>query len=65
VRTPGDGTGQRSAGAVTAVGHKDDPDKHPVCKAVADHVGSGKRGTEVHTVTVGMPRGMCDTGSAI
>jgi hypothetical protein len=33
--------------ALSAVGYKGDPDKHPVCKAVADCVGSGKRGTEV------------------
>ena len=33
--------------ALAAVGHKGDPEKHPVCKAVLDFVGSGKRGTEV------------------
>ncbi len=33
--------------ALAAVGHKGDPDSHPVCKAVLDYVGSGKRGTEV------------------
>ena len=33
--------------ALAAVGHKGDPEAHPVCKAVVDYVGSGKKGTEV------------------
>ena len=33
--------------ALTVVGHKADPESHPVCKAVMDYVGSGKKGTEV------------------
>jgi len=33
--------------ALTAVGHKGDPENNPVCKAVLDFVGSGKKGTEV------------------
>jgi hypothetical protein len=33
--------------ALAAVGHKGDPENHPVCKAVLDFVGSGKKGTEV------------------
>lgn len=33
--------------ALTAVGHKGDPENHAVCKAVLDFVGSGKKGTEV------------------
>ena len=33
--------------ALTAVGHKDDPKNHAVCKAILDYVGSGKKGTEV------------------
>ena len=33
--------------ALEAVGHKDDPDKHPVCAAVLARVGSGKKGSEV------------------
>ena len=36
-----------AADALTAVGHKGDPDSHPVCKAVSDFVGSGKKGAEV------------------
>jgi hypothetical protein len=33
--------------ALTAVGHKGDPENHPVCKAILEFVGSGKKGTEV------------------
>jgi hypothetical protein len=33
--------------ALAAVGHKGDPENHPVCKAILDFVGSGKKGTEV------------------
>ena len=33
--------------ALTVVGHKGDPENHPVCKAVLDFVGSGKKGPEV------------------
>jgi hypothetical protein len=33
--------------ALAAVGYKGDPDNHPVCKAILDYVGSGKRGTDV------------------
>ena len=33
--------------ALAAVGHKGDPDAHPVCKAVLEFVGSGKKGTDV------------------
>lgn len=33
--------------ALTAVGHKGDPENHSVCKAILDFVGSGKKGTEV------------------
>ncbi len=33
--------------ALTAVGHKGDPETHPVCKAILEFVGSGKKGTEV------------------
>jgi hypothetical protein len=33
--------------ALEAVGHKGDPDKHPVCSAILNYVGSGKKGTEV------------------
>ena len=38
---------KKDADALAAVGHKGDADQHPVCKAVADHAGSGKRGTEI------------------
>jgi hypothetical protein len=33
--------------AMAAVGHKGDPDAHPVCKAILDYVGSGKKGTDI------------------
>ena len=33
--------------ALTAVGHKGDPENHAVCKAILEFVGSGKKGTEV------------------
>jgi hypothetical protein len=33
--------------ALAAVGHKGDPKSHPVCKAILDFVGSGKRGTDI------------------
>jgi hypothetical protein len=33
--------------ALTAVGHKGDPENHAVCKAIHDFVGSGKKGSEV------------------
>jgi hypothetical protein len=33
--------------ALNAVGHKSDPEKHPVCKAILDFVGSGKKGLEI------------------
>ncbi len=36
-----------SSDAMNAVGHKEEADKHPVCKAILDFVGSGKRGSEV------------------
>jgi hypothetical protein len=34
-------------GALQAIGHKGDPESHPVCKAVLEHVGSGRRGTDI------------------
>jgi hypothetical protein len=36
-----------STDALSVVGHKEDADKHPVCKAVTDFVGSGKKGIDV------------------
>jgi len=33
--------------ALSAVGHKGDPDAHPVCSAVLGFVGSGKKGSDV------------------
>jgi hypothetical protein len=33
--------------ALAAVGHQGNPDAHPVCAAILNYVGSGKRGTEI------------------
>ena len=43
--------------ALAAVGHKGDPTGHPVCKAVIDYVGSGKKGTDVRKHFDGPPWG--------
>jgi hypothetical protein len=43
--------------ALEAVGHKGDPDNHPVCKAVIDYVGSGKKGTDIRKRFGGPPYG--------
>ncbi len=43
--------------ALTAIGHKGDPDTHPVCKAVRDFVGSGKRGTDIRKKFTAPPYG--------
>jgi hypothetical protein len=43
--------------ALAAVAHKGDPEKHAVCKAVLDFVGSGKKGTEVRKQFAGPPWG--------
>jgi hypothetical protein len=32
---------------MAAVGHKGDPDTHPVSRAILDYVGSGKKGTNI------------------
>jgi len=43
--------------ALGAVGHKGDPENHPVCKAIIDYVGSGKKGTEIRKQFAGPPWG--------
>ena len=43
--------------ALTAIGHKGDPDTHAVCKAVRDFVGSGKRGTDIRKKFTAPPYG--------
>jgi len=43
--------------AMEVVGHKGDPDKHPVCAAILGFVGSGKEGTKVRKQFVGPPCG--------
>jgi hypothetical protein len=43
--------------ALAAVGHKGDPDKHPVCSTVLAFVGSGKKGTEIRKRFANPPYG--------
>jgi hypothetical protein len=43
--------------ALAAVGHRGDPEAHPVCKAVLSYVGSGKKGTDVRKQFGGPPYG--------
>ena len=43
--------------ALEVVGHKGDPDKHPVCAAILGFVGSGKEGTKVRKQFVSPPYG--------
>jgi hypothetical protein len=43
--------------ALSAIGHKGDPETHPVCKAVRDWVGSGKKGTEIRKRFTAPPYG--------
>jgi hypothetical protein len=43
--------------ALAAVGHKGDPESHPVCNAIVNYIGSGKKGTEVRKQFGGPPWG--------
>ena len=43
--------------AMAAVGHKGDPETHPVCKAILDYVGSGKKGTDIRKAFGNPPYG--------
>jgi hypothetical protein len=43
--------------ALEVVGHKGDPDRHPVCSAVLNFVGSGKDGTKVRKQFASPPFG--------
>jgi hypothetical protein len=43
--------------ALAAVGHKGDPETHPVCKAVKNFIGSGKKGSDVRKQFAGHPWG--------
>ena len=43
--------------ALEVVGHKGDPDQHPVCAAVLSFVGSGKEGTKVRKQFANPPYG--------
>ena len=55
--------------ALTAVGHKGDPETHPVCKAILEFVGSGKKGTEVRKqfggAKYGWPQDAIDAASIV
>ncbi len=43
--------------ALAAIGHKGDCETHPVSKAVIDHVGSGRRGTDIRKHFADSPHG--------
>lgn len=43
--------------ALEAIGYKGDADKHPVCAAILDFVGSGKEGTKIRKQFVSPPYG--------
>jgi hypothetical protein len=43
--------------ALAAVGHKGDPESHPVCNAVITFIGSGKKGAEIRKQFAGPPCG--------
>jgi len=43
--------------ALAAFGHKSDPETHPVCRAVRDFVGSGKKGTDIRKRFAAPPHG--------
>ena len=43
--------------ALTAVGHKGDPEAHPVCAEILNYVGSGKKGSEIRQYFADPPRG--------
>jgi hypothetical protein len=43
--------------ALAAVGHKGDPDAHPVCKALRAFIGAGKKGTDVRKQFAAPPYG--------
>jgi hypothetical protein len=43
--------------ALTAIGHRGDPETHPVCKAIRDFVGSGKKGTDIRKKFTAPPYG--------
>jgi hypothetical protein len=53
VRRAGDG----NAGALEAVSYMGDLSSHPVCKAVLEFIGAGKRGSEVRSRFAGAPYG--------
>jgi hypothetical protein len=52
-----DRTRKGDGDALDVLGHKGDPDKHPVCAAVLSYVGSGRKGTEVRKQFASPPCG--------
>jgi len=55
--------------ALNAVGYKGDPENHPVCKAILDSVGSGKKGNDVRKqfggVQYGWPQDAIDAALTV
>ncbi len=54
---------QAKAGAgspLQLVNHSGDPDKHPVCKAILDEVGAGKKGSDLRKKFIAPPYGWSD-----
>jgi hypothetical protein len=49
--------GEGNAGALEAVSFTSDPKTHPVCKAVLDFVGAGKKGSEIRARFASSPYG--------
>jgi hypothetical protein len=43
--------------ALSVVGHKGDPEAHPVCSAILSYISSGKKGTEIRKQFVAPPYG--------
>ena len=49
--------GEGNAAALEAVAFTGDPKTHPVCKAILDFVGAGKKGSEIRSRFAGSPYG--------
>lgn len=48
---------EKDGNALQAVGHKDNPEKHPVCSAVLAFIGAGKKGKEIRDKFEAAPYG--------
>jgi len=55
--------------ALAAIGHKGEPKDHPVCKAILDYVGSGKKGSDIRKqfggTKYGWPQDAIDTALTV